>query len=207
MKSELTTHSACELIHANRADAVVVSTMTAMKAMDSLAPEAALSLSSVPLMGGAAGLGLGLALAQPDRRIFVLDGDASLLMELGVLSTVAQAHPLHFIHFVFSNGVQFNGNGNLPLPGQKTVDFVAVSRAVGYVHGFRCATLGELEKVLVDAYSLKGPALVELIVKPDPASLGPASPAPEQPDKRFERMGSEARRLMSALGTAFNVAS
>jgi phosphonopyruvate decarboxylase len=204
MKTEFTTQSACELIQAHRDDAVVVSTMTAMKAMDSIAPDEPLSLSSVPLMGGAAGLGLGLALAQPDRKIFVLDGDASLLMELGVLSTIAQAQPAHFIHFVFSNGVQFNGNGNLPLPSQKTIDFVAVARAVGYAQGWRCASTAELERLLSDVQKMKGPVLIELILQPDPPSLGPGSPAPEQPDKRFERMGAEARRLMTALGTSFN---
>ena len=81
----------CRAIHAIRGDAVVVTTMSAMRAMDQVAPDARLALSAVPLMGGSAGLALGIALAQPSRKLIVIDGDASLLMELGVLATVGGA--------------------------------------------------------------------------------------------------------------------
>ena len=49
-------------------------------------------------MGGAAALGLGLALAQPERRILVVDGDGSLLMQLGTLASVAGAAPANLFH-------------------------------------------------------------------------------------------------------------
>ncbi len=202
MTTCMTTHQACTLIHAHRGDAVVVSTMTAMKALDGIAPDAPLSLSSVPLMGGCAGLGLGIAMAQPNRPVLVLDGDASLLMELGVLATVAGVQPNKFIHFVFANGVQFNGNGNLHLPASKRVDFVAMALSAGYAHGVSCKTAAALEEVLSGMKQWAGPVLVEIAIEPDPPALGPGSPGPEQPDKRFERMGNEARAVMGALGVS-----
>ena len=204
MTAAMKTDSACALIHAARGDAIVVSTMTAMKAMDAIAPAEPLGLSSVPLMGGCAGLGLGLAMAQPDRQVLVLDGDASLLMELGVLATVAAVQPRKYVHFVFANGVQFNGNGNLRLPaGKQQVDFVSMGRAAGYPYAVRCASESELQAVLSAAKAWTGPALVELRIEADAPALGPGAPAPEQPDKRFERMGNEARAMMAQLATTF----
>jgi TPP-dependent trihydroxycyclohexane-1,2-dione (THcHDO) dehydratase len=72
-----------------RGDAIVVPTMTAAPAWRLIAP-GDLSVTCVGFMGGASSLGLGLALARPDRRVLVLDGDGSLLMQLGSLATVAE---------------------------------------------------------------------------------------------------------------------
>jgi TPP-dependent trihydroxycyclohexane-1,2-dione (THcHDO) dehydratase len=84
------TIEACEVIQQTAPDAIYVTTMGAMNGMDKLEVDV-LSVACVPLMGGAASLGLGIALARPDKTVLVLDGDASLLMELGGLVTVAQA--------------------------------------------------------------------------------------------------------------------
>ncbi|ADP16290.1 thiamine pyrophosphate-binding protein [Achromobacter sp. SD115] len=196
----MTTLEACRAIHAARGDAVVVSTMSAMKAMDEVAPGAPLALSSVPLMGGAAGLALGIALAQPARAVLVLDGDASLLMELGVLATVAGAAPRRYIHFVFANGVQFNGNANLGMPGGGRVDFAAAAMAAGYAAAFHIGDARELATSLPDIMAAASPVLVELAITPCPPVLGKDNPFPEQPDKRFQRMGDEAARLREQLG-------
>lgn len=196
----MTTLEACRAIHAARSNAVVVSTMSAMKAMDEVAPGAPLALSSVPLMGGAAGLALGIALAQPTSTLIVLDGDASLLMELGVLATVAGARPTRFIHFVFANGVQFNGNANLGLAGCGGVDFAAAAKAAGYASAFRIDDADKLAAALPDIMAAASPAMVELNITPCAPMLGKDTPFPEQPDKRFQRMGDEAARLRELLG-------
>lgn len=196
------TLEACRVVHRHRGAAIVVSTMTAMKAMDSLAPEAPLTLSSVPLMGGCGGLAAGLALAQPARRVVALDGDASLLMELGVLATVAGSGAANLVHVVFANGVQFNGNANLPLGAQGRVDFAACARACGYRDAVRFERLEDFADAWPQWLGAPGPVLVELAIAPDAPALGPGRPFPEQPDKRFERMGREARAMMAALGVS-----
>lgn len=200
----LDTLEACRLVHAHRADAVVVATMSAMKAMDTIAPDAARALSSVPLMGGAAGLALGIALARPGQRVIVLDGDASLLMELGVLATVAGSGVRRFHHVVLANGVQFNGNWNLPLRAQGATDFAAVALGAGYRQAWRVDS-AEAWQALLPGFLAEdsGPVLAELQVRAEPPALGPGRAPPEQPDKRFERMGREARRLMQALQVPF----
>src|SRR5215813_3669010 len=81
-----------EIVASLRGDAVCVPTMTTAPAWRTLAPND-LSVTCVGFMGGASSLGLGLALARPDRRVIVLDGDGSLLMQLGSLATIAGAAP------------------------------------------------------------------------------------------------------------------
>lgn len=196
------TVDACRAIHALRGDAIVVSTMSAMKAMDSVAPGEKLALSAVPLMGGSAGLALGLALARPERKLIVIDGDASLLMELGVLATVAGAKPRNFYHFVCANRVQFNGNFPLVITGHGEVDFAAAALAAGYARALHIGDEAALRAALPALLADDGPVLVQLAIEPVPAALGANSPAPEQPDWRFDRMGREARTLMSELGVA-----
>lgn len=191
----MTTLSACRTINNFRANAVVVSTMSSMKGMDDAAPGAPLSLSSVPLMGGAAGLGLGIALSQPSSTVIVLDGDSSLLMELGVLATVAGAAPARFLHFVFVNGVQFNGNANLQIPGHGNVDFAAAAMAAGYGKALRISNEQALADALPELLMTLTPVLIELEIESSPPVLGKHFPFPEQPDHRFERMGREAARL------------
>ena len=117
-------------IAAARGDAIVVPTMTTAPAWRSIAPND-LSVTCVGFMGGASSLGLGLALARPDRRVLVLDGDGSLLMQLGSLATVAGAAPRNLVHFLFKNGV-YHTSGAQGIPGGLSVDFVMMARGAGY---------------------------------------------------------------------------
>src|SRR5207302_1751441 len=86
-----------------------------------------LSAGCVGFMGGASSLGLGLALARPERRVFVFDGDGSLLMQLGSLATIAGARPRNLVHLLFKNGV-YHTSGAQEIPGGLTVDFVTMAR-------------------------------------------------------------------------------
>ena len=106
---------AVEVILKHRGKGIVVSTMSAIKHVDRLDPDG-LNIACVPLMGGASALGIGLAIAQPKRTVFVLDGDGSLVMQLGSLVTTAELQPRNLIHFVFNNGVWFENLANLPIP-------------------------------------------------------------------------------------------
>ena len=88
-------------------------------------------------MGLASSHGLGLALGRPDRRVIVLDGDGSLLMNIGTLVTTASLAPKNFYHFVCENGT-YEANGGHPIPKRGKVSFAGMARAAGYgsVHEF-----------------------------------------------------------------------
>jgi phosphonopyruvate decarboxylase len=85
---------------------IVVSSMGNARAWMALGPLHELDLVLVPsAMGHATSMGLGLALAQPARRVIVLSGDGSLLMNLGSLVTIAAEAPANLVVVVFVNGV------------------------------------------------------------------------------------------------------
>src|SRR4051794_3676246 len=98
---------------------------------------ASLTYLGVGAMGQASSHGLGLALGRPDKRVLVLDGDGSLLMNLGSLVTVAEVAPRNLIHFVCQNDM-YEANGGHPIPGAGRVSFAGLARAAGYrsVHEF-----------------------------------------------------------------------
>ncbi len=147
---------ALRAINEARGEALVVPTMTAVPAWRTIAPDAP-SVACVGFMGGASSLGLGLALAQPARRVIVLDGDGSLLMQLGSLATVAGAAPVNFTHFLFANGV-YQTSGSQAIPSSGAVDFAGMASAAGYAQSERIETLEELRIRLPELLSARGPA-------------------------------------------------
>lgn len=160
-------------------------------------------LDSVPLMGGAPGLGLGLALARPDQGVIVVDGDASLLMQLGGLVTVAEAAPTNFHHFVVHNGTQFTGLSNLSICGAgqgRATDLAGMARAAGYAAALCHDDLEAFEAALPAILALAGPVFIELKVRPDPPTFGPDRPQGDWSDRQFTRMGEGAAQLSGWLG-------
>jgi phosphonopyruvate decarboxylase len=117
-------------IASERGDAICVPTMTTIPAWRTLAPDD-LSVTCVGFMGGASSLALGLALARPERRVIVFDGDGSLLMQLGSLATIAGAAPRNLVHLLFNNGV-YHTSGAQEIPGAGGVDFAMMARGAGY---------------------------------------------------------------------------
>jgi thiamine pyrophosphate-dependent acetolactate synthase large subunit-like protein len=194
----ITPQNVCAAIQSARADAIVVCTMSAMSAFDAAGPFPALTLSSVPLMGGAASIALGIALARPDRKVIVLDGDSSLLMELGGLANIAGSRPRNLHHFVYANRVQFNGNFCLDLPDQGRADFAGLARAAGYPVADLWTDASDLAR-LPQALTREGPCFVELKMPATPSRLSAANPGPEMTDLRFTRMGDESRAVRHAL--------
>jgi sulfopyruvate decarboxylase subunit beta len=118
-------------------------------------------------MGLASSHGLGLALGLPNRRVLVLDGDGSLLMNLGSLVTLAGAAPKNLVHFVCQNGT-YEANGGHPLPN-RNVDFAGIAKAAGIS---ACYTFSELSLFEAQAGALlkmEGPVFAALRVEQGPA--------------------------------------
>jgi 2-succinyl-5-enolpyruvyl-6-hydroxy-3-cyclohexene-1-carboxylate synthase len=178
---------------------VLVSTMSGMQAIDDLG-ETERRLESVPLMGGASGLGLGIALARPEVPVVIVDGDSSLLMELGSLVTVASNKPRRYLHIVNNNGVQFHSITNLPaLSANGQVDFAAMARAAGYTRAQRIDNYEDWVAALPALLTDEGCSFVELVTVADPRRVGPQWAQPILPDFQFARMRIGARKLQADL--------
>lgn len=157
--------AAQKLISQHRGNAVVVTHFTTNREWPQISTRPDLDLPSGQSMGKASSLGLGLALALPDRKVFVLDGDGSLLSNLGSLVTIAGMAPANLVHFLFNNNV-YRTTGGQPIPNAGKTDFTGMARAAGYagVHRFSdLASLGQnIEKLLGQA----GPTFICLEVPP-----------------------------------------
>jgi len=180
-------------IAAGRGDAICVPTMTTSPAWRTLAPDD-LSITCVGFMGGASALGLGLALARPERRVLVLDGDGSLLMQLGSLATIAGARPRNLVHFLFKNGV-YHTSGAQEIPGGFDVDFVMMAKGAGYRAAYAIDDLGEFRRRLPKILTEEGPLLVELVT-----GLAAETPMTARGGKPFHQQAEELRQRLLRVG-------
>ncbi len=153
----------------HRTDQIVVSVYHSGFDWRRIAPHP-LNFYSVGAMGLASSNALGLALGRPDKQVIVLDGDGSLLMNLGSLVTIAAAAPANLIHFVCENGT-YEANGAVPIPGQGQVHFAGLARAAGYREAHEFSELSVFEAALPALLKVQGPVFITLKVEPGEASL------------------------------------
>src|SRR5918995_4170941 len=163
--------------------------MTTAPAWRDIAPDD-LSISCVGFMGGASSLGLGIALARPNRRVVVLDGDGSLLMQLGSLATNAGARPRNFIHLLFKNGVYHTSRAQ-EIPGGLQVDFVTMAKGAGYRTVLEIGELDEFKRRFPKMLTEEGPIFCQLITTladKTPMTDRRGVPFPEQTAKIREKL-------------------
>lgn len=118
---------------------------------------------TVGSMGHASQIALGIALEQPERRVWCFDGDGAAIMHLGSMAIVASKAPKNYIHVVFNNGAH-DSVGGQPTVGLK-IDLPAVAKAVGYKSTFSVDNKADLKAVLDKAKGATGPILLEVKVK------------------------------------------
>lgn len=141
-----------------------------------------LNYVAVGAMGLASSHALGLAIGRPDRRVIVLDGDGSLLMNLPTLVTIAECAPSNLFYFVSVNRT-YEANGGHPIPGYSRVDFCALARGAGWTQVHSHSELSEFSQALPSVLAQAGPVFTSLHVE-----RGESSPA----DYKFIH-GAEAR--------------
>jgi len=119
-----------------------------------------------PAMGGHAGFGLGVALAQPERKVVLFDSEGDILMSLGMLVTIAEQAPANLIHFILDNGV-YATTGGQPVPNAENVDYVAIARGSGYERAYEFSEMEEFKRELPSLLNEIGPVFVRLRVHPE----------------------------------------
>src|SRR5437899_11851619 len=106
-------------------------------------------------MGLAASIGLGLALAQPSRRVLVLDGDGNVLMNPGALASIAAAAPPNLLHVCFDNGVHASTGGQPTVSDRVRLDELAC--AAGYRWAGRVESRAALSDLPASSSRGRGP--------------------------------------------------
>ena len=120
-------------------------------------------------MGLASSVGLGIALARPDVPVVVLDGDGSVLMNLGGLTTLARYQPKNLVHVVFDNESLLSVGG-FPTATSTGSDLAAIAKAAGVPLTATVRTLEEFKAAFVAAQSAG--ELTTLVAKVE--AIGPA---------------------------------
>src|SRR5512140_1917628 len=107
-------------------------------------------------MGLAIPIALGVAVAQPLRKVVALEGDGSLLMQLGALGTVASAQPKNLVIVVWDNGT-YQITGSQPTLTASSVDLVAMAQGAGLVQSTWAADESHFEALVDQALAGDGP--------------------------------------------------
>jgi thiamine pyrophosphate-dependent acetolactate synthase large subunit-like protein len=135
-------------------------------------------------MGLASSIGLGIATAQPNRRVIVFDGDGNVLMNLGTLATVAAGAPANLLHLCFDNGVHASTGGQATISDRVRLD--AIARAAGYRWVERVETADTLRTSAPAFLAAQGPAF--LLVRTEPAAGAPGPRIPFTPVEMTARV-------------------
>ena len=134
-------------------------------AADKARPENFYMLGS---MGLVVPIAMGVALAQPTRRVFALEGDGSLLMQLGCLSTVAAQGVKNLVVILWDNGIyQITGGQGTPSAAART-DMVAIARASGIANAAWAADEAEFDALVARALTTDGPHLIGVKTDSEP---------------------------------------
>ncbi len=152
-----------QLINERRGDSLVVSATTALREWSSLSERRELDVDLSDCMDKAPGVGLGVALAQPGRKVLVLDCGSVLRTNLGSLVTIGNAAPANLVHFVLEDGDHLSTDG-LPISGMDNINFRALAEDGGYAHTYQFDNLEDLMYSLEEVISSPGPTFVSLKV-------------------------------------------
>ena len=149
-------------------------------------------------MGHAADLALGLALAQPARKVVCVNGDGSMLMSLGTLATVVGSAAENFILIVCDNG-EYEITGNQPVPAAGRLDYSGVADAAGFRVVYRFDDARAWSAAVPEVLSVKGPTFVHVIT--EPGTQGPIGRSPAEPARYLRHSLSDWSKIMrTALG-------
>ena len=147
-------------------------------------------------MGLAFPIALGVALAQPCRRVVALEGDGSLLMQLGSLTTIAALSPRNLTMVVMDNGL-YQITGAQATPAASVADIVAIAAACGLANSAWAADEQDFERLIDESLSADEPALIGVRIDDKPG-VGTTRRDPVQIRERF-MLGLGVRQPFSPL--------
>lgn len=154
---------ASRAISFHRKDAIVVSTSSACRDWNMVSERRNLDVDLTDCMDRAPAVGLGLALAQPDRKVLVLDCDATLRTDLSGLATVGETNPHNMVHFVFDDANHLSTEG-LPIRGMDNLNLMSLAEGAGYSKRYEFDNLEELFIGLEEVMVQEGPVFVVIKV-------------------------------------------
>jgi len=180
---------ALQVIHRQRRDAVVLTTMGAAREWQALEPHPKDLVYMPSSMGQGPPLGLGIAIAQPDQRVIVVNGDGCTLMNLGCLVTIASQAPKNFTLVVVDNGVYevTGGQATIGHPTKRAdgqpLNFADLARAAGFTEVYE---FDDAESFRFEHETLHEPGPVYIVLKTNHQTKDISARSPGPPAERIE---------------------
>jgi phosphonopyruvate decarboxylase len=171
-----------------RDNAVVVPAMRASLGWAEVSNAEVRDVPASGAMGKTNSFALGVALARPDEKVIIFDGDGSLLMNLGALVTIANKAPRNLYHFVVDNGV-YATTGGQEVPGAETTDYAGLGQSAGYAHSYSFDNLEDFATQAEQILNEEGPTLISVKTIPNI----------RYPDERMGNQGGRNRRTPQAI--------
>jgi len=140
-------------------------------------------------MGLTIPIAFGVAIAQPQRHVIALEGDGSLLMQLGCLATIAMQAPKNLTMVVWDNGL-YQITGGQPTASAQRCDFVEVARATGIAHSAWAQDTSDFVRLVQAALERTGPSLIGARIERGPAIAQPPRDPAQIRDRFMQAMGS-----------------
>ncbi|HLJ97207.1 MAG TPA: thiamine pyrophosphate-dependent enzyme [Gemmataceae bacterium] len=184
----MTHRQALEVLAQHRGERIVIATMASMGFWPGLSDRPLDFIYMPSAMGQAPTLGLGLALAHPEHGVIVLNGDGSMLMNLGSLVTLAN-HPANVYLAIMDNGI-YEVTGGQPTAGKGHTDFAGLARAAGIQRVYTFDALGDWQTKAGEVLAGPGPVVIWLKVEGRMGQKTPIAPRP---------MTEQIARLKQAL--------
>jgi thiamine pyrophosphate-dependent acetolactate synthase large subunit-like protein len=117
-------------------------------------------------MGQATASALGVALGLPNEQVVIFDAEGALLMNLGILATIAGKQPKNFYHFLLDNEC-YATTGGQPVPNAKNINYAGMAKEAGYAAAYRFDDLETFGAKVGDILSETGPVFVAIKVIPE----------------------------------------
>jgi thiamine pyrophosphate-dependent acetolactate synthase large subunit-like protein len=149
----------------HRGDAIVIPTGTSGRQWADFTTNEKRDLTLGGAMGQTTAAALGVALSLPSEKVVLFDAEGALLMNLGILATVAGMQPQNFYHFLLDNEC-YATTGGQPVPNAKQINYAGMAKEAGYVAAYRFDDLDDLERNVEKILNEKGPVFVSIKVVP-----------------------------------------
>ena len=176
---------AVRAVNYHRGNALVVSTSAALREWSGVSDRREMDVDLTDCMDRAPAVGLGLALAQPERKVLTLDCDATLRTNLGGLATIGESQPANFVHFVFDDTTR-SSTGGVAIKELDHLDLMNMALSSGYSKAFHFDRLEEMLLGLDEAIAHQGPVFVLVSVYRD-------GNAPDFPERTMAEGWAEVR--------------
>ncbi len=148
-----------------RGDAVVIPVGTSGRRWYEHSTNKSRDINLGGAMRQATSAALGVALSLPDEKIVMFDAEGALLMNLGILATIAGKQPENFSHFVLDNECYATTVGQ-PVPNAENINYAGMAKEAGYAAAYSFDNLDDIIENLEDILNQAGPVFVAIKVIP-----------------------------------------